>query len=276
MQPLLAVTQMTSTEHVDKNWQTCARLIEEARVRGASLVSLPENFAFIGPDGERARMAEPLDGPLFRRYRDLAARHKVWVSFGGFQEKGPSAHNFNTHVVVDDQGEIRSVYRKTHLFVLDIPDMVSLDESKLVEPGHEMVLSKTPLGQAGLSICYDIRFGGLYSALADAGAELMLIPAAFTATTGKAHWEILLRARAIETQCYVAAAAQFGAHNAHRRSHGHSMIVDPWGTVVAQCSETEGVAVAPIDLSYLRAIREHMPVREHKKPALYQSPVSLR
>jgi predicted amidohydrolase len=273
----IAVAQMTSNEHVDHNFDVCQRLVKEARQRSAAFLSLPENFAFFGQNSEDSlAMAEPLDGPLFGRYRALAKENQLWVSYGGFQEKAPGNRTYNAHVVVDDEGNIRSVYRKVHLFSLDIANALTIDESELVTPGRELVVAKTPVAKFGLSVCYDIRFAPLYRSLTRAGAQVLLIPAAFTATTGKAHWEVLLRARAIENQCYVAAAAQTGRHNAKRKSHGHAMIVDPWGTVLAQCPEGEGVALAPIDLSYIDAIKARMPVLKHDRPDVYQSTVSMQ
>lgn len=277
MTNLIAVAQMTSTDHVEKNLQTCALLAEDAKARGTTLLCLPENFAYLPAQSEEnLKIAEPLDGPLLKQYRNLAKKHQLWLSLGGFQETSPKPSSiFNTHVVVDPAGEIKAAYRKIHLFSLDIPKQPTFDESLTVTPGSQMVLAPSPLGSLGLSICYDLRFGELYQKLTQAGAQVLLVPAAFTDTTGKDHWEVLLRARAIENQCYVVAAAQTGTHHPARRTHGHGMIVDPWGTPIAQCSQGTQIACAEIDLSYLNRIRSQMPVLKHRRPEIYGNPVAL-
>jgi deaminated glutathione amidase len=268
---MLAVAQMTSTHNLDDNVRMCGELIATAKARGAAMVVLPECFAFMGSgDGDTLRIAGALtaadgDDTLFARYRALAATHGIWVSFGGFAEKRAGMSKaYNSHVVVNDRGEIVSVYRKIHLFDVDLPDR-KYRESDAIVPGAHVVTTPSPTGILGLSVCYDVRFPELYRKLADAGADTLLVPAAFTLITGKEHWEVLLRARAIENQCYVAAAAQTGRHNDKRDTYGHAMIIDPWGTVVAQCSDGSGVAVAPIDSAFVSSVRARMPVRAHRR-----------
>jgi len=270
---LLAVTQMTSTDDIEKNLATVASLVERAKARGASLVVVPECFAFLGEnDGDVLKMAEPLTGPLFTRYRAIAKEHAVWVAFGGFPERTPDTEkSFNAHVLVDDTGAIRAHYRKIHLFDLDIPGGPRLLESKATEGGNALVTAASPVGKLGLAICYDLRFAELFLGYRKAGADVLLVPAAFTLTTGKEHWEVLLRARAIETQCYVAAAAQRGRHNARRDSFGHAMIIDPWGSVIAQCHDDTGIAVAEIDPAWIASVRTRLPVMEHRRPAAYET-----
>ena len=266
---LLAVGQMTSTADVEANLATCAALAKQAKERGAALLCLPENFAFMGAaDGESLKIMEPLEGALFSRFRAIAKDHGLWVCFGGFPEKADEGRHHNAHVVIDDQGAIRSVYRKLHLFDVQLGTS-TYKESASVAPGKELVVTDGPVGKLGLSICYDLRFPELYLALAERGAQVLLVPAAFTLTTGKEHWEALLRARAIETQCYVAAAAQTGRHNDKRDTFGHAMIVDPWGTVVAQCRDGTGIAVAEVDLSFLESVRKRIPVWQHRRPDVY-------
>jgi len=271
MPVLLAVGQMTATADVDENHATCRSLVEKAKARGAELLVLPENFAFMGEkDDESKAIAEPLDGPLLARYRALAKEHEIWLCLGGFPERGPAdGRSFNTHVVVNADGEIAAAYRKLHLFDVDVAGGPRLLESKGTAPGDTLVTVDSPVGQLGLSICYDLRFPELYLSLAQAGAEVLLVPAAFTLTTGKEHWETLLRARAIETQCFVAAAAQRGVHNARRQSFGHAMIIDPWGTVVAQCADHTGIAVAEVDLEWMTRVRQQIPVWNHRRPEVY-------
>jgi predicted amidohydrolase len=267
--PLLAVGQMTSGNDIDRNLDACARLCRSAKERGASLLVLPENFAFVGrsDDDTRAKM-EPLSGPLFTRFRALAADHRLWISFGGFPEQADERRAFNAHVVVDDAGAIVSVYRKIHLFDVDLGSS-RYQESAAITAGDRIVVTESAVGVLGLSVCYDLRFPGLFQALVSRGAQVLLVPAAFTLQTGKDHWEPLLRARAIENQCYVAAAAQTGRHNEKRETWGHALICDPWGAVVAQCREGEGVAVAEVDLAWLHAVRVRIPVQQHRRPALY-------
>lgn len=267
----IAVAQMTSTHDVEKNFETCRQLVQQAKERGARLVSLPENFAFLGEkDGDVLGQKRPLESDLVKRYRALAAEHHLWLSLGGFAEDGPDErHAYNAHLLVDDEGGLRAVYRKLHLFDVDLADGTSLRESNGIAAGDDVVVADSPVGKLGLSICYDLRFAELYLALTKLGAEVLLVPAAFTATTGKAHWETLLRARAIENQAYVAAAAQFGRHNPRRESHGNAMIVDPWGAVIARCSDGTGVAVADVDLGYIERVRGRVPVLQHRRPEVY-------
>ena len=196
----------------------------------------------------------------------------MWLGLGGVHtvvENVPEKTS-NTHLVISSSGDIVATYNKTHLFDVNIPGAVSLCESAYVRPGTSLAAPvSTPLGSLGLGVCYDLRFAEQCQELAAAGAEILTFPSAFTVNTGMAHWEPLLRARAMETQCYVVAAAQTGRHNDKRSSYGHSMIVDPWGVVTAQCGEGVGVATANIDLSYLARVRSNMPVQSHRRPDLY-------
>ena len=266
---VIAVGQMTSGDDVDKNLDACARVCRAAKDRGASLLVLPENFAFLGRgDGDTLARMEPLDGPLFSRFRALSREHGLWVSFGGFPERASETHAHNAHVVVDDAGDIRAVYRKIHLFDVEL-GVSQYRESAAIVPGRDVVVADSVVGRLGLSVCYDLRFPGLYQAMSARGAEVLLVPAAFTLLTGKEHWEPLLRARAIENACFVAAAAQTGRHNEKRDTYGHAMIIDPWGTIVAQCRDGEGVAVADVDVTWLQTVRRRIPVHQHRREDLY-------
>ncbi|XP_029436494.1 deaminated glutathione amidase [Rhinatrema bivittatum] len=273
--PLIAVCQMTSTSDKDQNFATCSRLVREAVSRSACMVFLPEAFDFIGSNTEETlSQAETLQGDLIERYSGLARECGVWLSLGGFHERGSDWENdkriYNSHLILDSKGSVVSVYRKTHLFDVELKGQVSLKESKFTIPGPVIVPPiSTPVGKVGLQVCYDLRFPEISLALAQEEAELLTFPSAFTLTTGLAHWEVLLRARAIETQCYVVAAAQTGRHNERRASFGHAMVVDPWGCVVAQCPEGTGLCYAQIDLQYLRRIRQEMPVMLHRRVDLY-------
>lgn len=273
--PLIAVGQMTSTSDKEQNFSTCSRLIREAAARRACMVFLPEAFDYIGGSTEETlSLAEPLQGDLIQRYRGLARDCSVWLSLGGFHEKGSGWDTdrriSNSHVILDSEGHVVSVYRKTHLFDVDLQSGVTLRESGFTVPGAEIVPPvSTPGGKVGLAVCYDLRFPEMSLALSREGAEILTYPSAFTVTTGLAHWEVLLRARAIENQCYVVAAAQTGAHNPRRTSFGHAMVVDPWGAVIAQCTDGTGLCYAEIDLPYLQRVRREMPVQGHRRPDLY-------
>ncbi|XP_066995353.2 nitrilase and fragile histidine triad fusion protein NitFhit isoform X2 [Anabrus simplex] len=269
---VVAVCQMTSGNDKDRNLQTCRDLIMDAHRQHAKIVFLPEACDYIGDNKDDvAGLAEPLDGPLMTSYQELARKYSMWLSLGGIHEKAKEGKVSNSHVLIDDEGNIKAVYRKIHLFDVDIPESgVSLKESNYVTPGEEIVDPvETPLGKIGLGICYDVRFPEFSFTLANMGADVLTYPSAFTYTTGAAHWELLLRARAVETQTFVIAAAQTGAHNKKRSSWGHAMIVDPWGTVIAQCPEGTGCAVAELNLAQVSSTRTSMPVRNHRRNDLY-------
>lgn len=268
----VAVCQMCSKGDTEANYQTIARLSAQAKEGGAKLACFPENFNFLGTERKQSfAIAEDLTGPAIARYKELATSLDIWLSLGGFQERAPDVDNAprikNTHVVISAAGELVASYSKLHLF--DAP-YVNLMESTFTTAGDQVVVLDSPVGRLGLSVCYDVRFPELYAALRKLGAEVILIPAAFTVPTGCAHWEVLMRARAIETQSYILAAAQCGSHNEKRASYGHSMIVDPWGVIIAQASDGEGVCVADIDLSFLKDVRKRMPVIDHARPSVYE------
>ncbi|XP_069074380.1 deaminated glutathione amidase [Pleurodeles waltl] len=275
VKPLIAVCQMTSTSDKEQNFATCSQLIREAAHRGASMVFLPENFDYIGKSTEETlNLAETLQGNLMQRYSNLARESGMWLSLGGFHEKGSDWEKdkriHNSHVIMDNKGSVVSVYHKAHLFDVELVGRVSLRETKFTIPGSEILPPvNSPVGKVGLAVCYDLRFPEMSLTLAQEGAELLTFPSAFTVTTGLAHWEVLLRARAIETQCYVVAAAQTGSHNERRASYGHAMVVDPWGSIIAQCQEGTGLCYAEIKLDYLHRIRQEMPVCNHRRLDLY-------
>jgi predicted amidohydrolase len=266
MKALVAVAQMTSTADKAKNLDCSEKIINRAKSMGAQMVSLPENFAFFGiGDDQVLAESEPLDGPSISQLKACAKKNQIWLSLGGFQEKIPGSRKiYNSHLVIDDQGALVAVYRKMHLFSVSLEGK-SYDEAKSVLAGDEVVCFRSPFFIGGLAICYDLRFAYLFSALQAKNAEVILVPSAFTAATGKDHWEILVRARAIETQCYIMAAAQIGRHNDKRTTHGHAMIIDPWGTILAQCGKVSDLALAEIDLAYLRKLRKQMPVAKHRR-----------
>lgn len=212
---------------------------------------------------------QPLDGPLMQRYCRLAAQHQLWLSLGGFQETGPDPeHLYNCHVVVTSEGKIAARYRKVHLFNVEVQNGPVLMESRSTAPGNELVVCDSPAGRLGLTVCYDLRFPEVYQRLVfDMGAQVLLVPSAFTKLTGRAHWELLLRARAVETQCFVIAAAQAGVHNEKRESFGDSIIIDPWGDVIGKLDDplATGIAVAELDFDKMRKVRERMPMADHRR-----------
>lgn len=268
MRTKVAVVQMTSVPNAEANLEAAERQVRAAAADGAQLVMLPECFAFLGPEQEKLALAEvlPAGGPILARVAGWAKELKVELILGGFWERGNAAGKvFNACVHVDARGSVRSVYRKIHLFDVDLPDGTQLTESSTVEAGRDTVVTDTAFGKLGLSVCYDVRFPELYRKLVDEGAIALAVPAAFTATTGKDHWHVLLRARAIESQCYVLAAAQTGKHFGSRASYGHALIVDPWGVVLAECGEGEGFAAAYVDTDVVARVRSSLPSLKHRR-----------
>ena len=253
-----AVVQLTSIGDRERNLARVAELVGEAASRGARLVVLPENFAFLGKEAERIAIAEDVagDGPILTALRALARTHRLHLVAGGLPERSPDPERtYNTCLCLDPEGRIVGHYRKIHLFDVAIPDGAVYQESKTVARGAEPVVARTSLGVIGLSVCYDLRFPELYRALVADGAEVLVVPAAFTLYTGKDHWHPLLRARAIESSCFVLAAAQQGRHDERRVTYGHSMIVEPWGTILAEAPDGEGLAVAELSPALLARAR---------------------
>ncbi|MBX6316502.1 MAG: carbon-nitrogen hydrolase family protein [Isosphaeraceae bacterium] len=260
---LAAVLQMNSTSDPEANWHQARDLIERAAGYGARLIATPEYTNYLGPPAEKVRTAEPLDGPTCQRFADLARRLGIHLLLGSFNEQSVEPTRcHNTSVLFGPAGAILASYRKIHLFDVEIAGSVQSRESEVVRPGDRVVVAETPLGRLGLSICYDLRFGDQYRRLVCDRAEILCVPSAFTMTTGRDHWEPLLRARAIEGQAYVLAPAQWGRHDDPnlRESYGHALIVDPWGLVVARASDGPGLALAEIDLDRVARIRRAIPV----------------
>jgi predicted amidohydrolase len=264
---IAAVLQMTSTEDVEANLERAGALLERAASAGAELVALPENFAFMREEGGGPNpAAQDLNGPIAGFLRDRAKEHGVWLAGGTLPETIPGDPDrvYNTALLIDPRGEPVAHYRKIHLFDVELPG-ATLRESAGVAPGDVAVTAETPFGGIGLSVCYDVRFPELYRELVARGATVLLVPSAFTVPTGSDHWELLLRARAVENQCFVLAPAQYGVHNARRRSYGRSLIVDPWGLVLAQAGDGEGVALADLDFDRQRDVRARLPALRHRR-----------
>lgn len=263
---LAAAIQMSSTDDRERNLAEALALVDRAVGRGAQLVALPENVDFVGPQGVKVAAAEPLDGPTFGLFEAKAREHGIHLLAGSIAEVSTAPGKArNTSVLFGPDGARVAVYRKMHLFDVDLADGSRFRESEVVEPGDELVIAETPLAVFGLSICYDLRFPELYRGLSGDGAEVLLVPSAFTMLTGKDHWEVLLRARAIENSAWVIAPAQSGAHGGGRSSYGHSMIIDPWGVVVARCSDGPGFCLSEIDPAVLMRVRGAIPSLEHRR-----------
>lgn len=266
---LAACIQLRCNTDQDANLNRAEALIRRASAAGAKLIATPENTAYLGPQFHKIELAESLDGVISRRFSALAAELNVHLLIGSLAEKSvkETGRCHNTSVLYGPDGGRLASYQKMHLFDVDIPGGLTIKESSTIAPGDRLVVAKTELGALGLTICYDLRFPEVYRALRDQGAEMISVPSAFTMTTGKDHWHVLLRARAIETQCWVFAPGQWGRHDAkgQRHSYGHSMIVDPWGTIVAECGDGEGLCLAEIDLERVRRVRQSIPVADHRQ-----------
>ncbi|MDT5039055.1 MAG: deaminated glutathione amidase [Actinoplanes sp.] len=255
----VAVCQLNAGDDRAQNLSVAHELLGRAAAAGAELAVLPEYVDYLGP-GERAPKPEAVAGEFAGFFRDAARELGIWVHAGSFHEAGPDdRRTFNTSLIFDPSGDLVATYRKIHLYDVEIPGRVSYKESRTVAPGSETVVTEIAGVPTGLSICYDLRFPELYRQLAIAGAKMIVVPAAFMLYTGRDHWEVLLRARAIESQCYVVAAAQIGDHEPRRTCFGRSMIIDPWGTVLAQAPDAVGIATAEIDLGRLETIRSELP-----------------
>jgi len=263
---LAAAIQMTSVPDLKKNLAEAEELIDLAVRQGAELVGLPENFSFLGEEQDKMAQAEAIAQESEKFIKTMAQRFQVTILGGGFPVPVGNGKVYNTAVLVGASGEELARYEKVHLFDVDVPDGNTYQESVTVLAGLRMppVYPSKDLGNLGLSVCYDVRFPELYRHLSQMGAEVLFIPAAFTAYTGKDHWQVLLQARAIENTSYVLAPAQTGRHYAMRQTHGHAMIIDPWGTVLADAGDKPGVAIAAIEPSRLEQVRRQMPSLQHR------------
>ena len=278
----VSAVQMRSVGDLMSNLTTCGALTAQAAAEGARLVVLPECFSFLGrAEGDKLAAAEVLEhrtGPVMTMLRDLATKHNIWLIGGGTPEvvPGDPKRTYNTAVVVDPRGNLVARYRKIHLFDVDIPGGAVLRESDGTAPGEDLIVVDIEGAPVGVSICYDLRFPELYRKLVkDMGAQVIVIPAAFTAHTGAAHWHVLMRARAIENQLYVAAAAQIGETLPGKPAYGRSLIADPWGVVVAQAPDEETVITAELDRAHLQNIRAKLPSLANRQPNAYRWPTRV-
>jgi len=262
----IGLIQMTSTANVDENLTYIEQQTENLVKQGAQWVITPENAVVFGSKSDYHNNAEPLGGgPIQQRMARLAVDQNVWILIGSMPIlNGDDV--MTTSVLFNPQGHIVAHYDKLHMFDVDVADAHQrYRESEIFTAGNEVVVAETPFGNLGLSICYDVRFPHLYSELRRLGAQVITVPAAFTAVTGKAHWEVLLRARAIENQCWVIAVGQGGTHACGRETWGHSMVINPWGEVVASLDQNAGSLVAEIDLDQIESVRHTMPISQHTR-----------
>ena len=263
---LAAAIQMTTGPDKAVNLEKAERMIRLAAARGARLAALPEVFNWRGKRADEPAAAEELDGPTLAAMGRLARELEMYLLAGSITERAPDEpRRYNTSALFGPAGARLAVYRKIHLFDVDLPGRVTIKESDAKIPGTEVVTAATALGAIGLSVCYDLRFPELYRRLAFNGARIIAVPSAFTFPTGEAHWDILIRARAVENQCYVIAPAQFGPNVHGFSDYGNSMIVDPWGRVLARASDQEGVVMAAIDMDYLERVRRELPSLAHAR-----------
>jgi deaminated glutathione amidase len=263
---LAAAIQMTSLPDLRHNLSQAEELIDIAVRRGVELVSLPENFAFLGNESAKIQQAADIATESEKFLKTVAQRHQITILGGGYPAPAQDGKVYNTALLIGKDGQELARYEKVHLFDVELPDGNIYQESNMIVAGEKLapVYPSEQYGNLGLSVCYDVRFPELYRAMTQAGANVLFVPAAFTAFTGKDHWQVLLQARAIENTSYVIAPAQTGQHNSRRQSHGHAMIVDPWGVVLADAGTEPGMAIATIEPRRLEQVRRQMPSLNHR------------
>ena len=267
-----AAIQLNSTADVDRNIESAERLVRAAAGAGAELIVLPEKWSLLAAGEVMAELAEPLEGRVIESARSWARELEVHLLAGSVPERVPGRELLsNTSVMIDPDGRIAAVYRKIHMFDVDVGG-VSYRESEFEQAGEEIVLARAGEIEVGLTVCYDLRFPELFRILALSGAQAITVPSAFTATTGRDHWEVLLRARAIENQLYVIAANQFGEAPPHYESWGHSMLIDPWGRVLDVVEAGEGHAIGELALGELDDVRERVPSLANRRAGAYRWP----
>ena len=264
---IIALIQLDSTSHRDDNFKRIEKLVSRAAAGGARLVALPEFSGDIRP-ADSPQWSEDLAGPTATFLSALARRHGLWIHGGSFRESNSPRPPFNTSVFIDPAGQIRAIYRKIHLFDVEITEGPSFTESDHTSAGEKIVVHQSGLGVFGFSICYDLRFPEMFRLMALRGAQVIFVPANFTRATGQAHWECLLRARAIENGCYIVAAAQCGLKPEYQ-AHGHSLVIDPWGTIVAELGDSEDVCLAEINIEIVSEARKKIPALTNRREDVY-------
>ncbi len=264
----VGLVQLSSTDDLAANLEHARQGVSDAAARGAKFVLLPENFAYLRREGSSFPCAQPLDGEIVNTLAEMAREHGIWLLGGSIPEAMPGdARIYNTSVLLSPEGELVASYRKIHLFDVELGEGGggSFRESDTFAPGTEVATAALPFGPVGLSICYDLRFPELYRALADRGVVCITVPSAFAPATGKDHWQVLLRARAIENQAFVLAPAQCGRHSTDRASYGRSLVIDPWGIVLAQAGDRPCTIVADLDFEELESVRRRVPALHHRR-----------
>lgn len=268
----VGVIQLNTKWDKKENLDTIKKYVEEAAAEKAEFVSLPEYCNFMGEEKDKNKNAEEIpNGETTQELMKLAKQHEMYIHVGSILEKKDEEKSYNTSLMIDPKGELVAKYQKIHLFDIEIQGVSKYMESNTIENGQKPQMVELPFGKAGLSICYDLRFPELYRGYALDGADILFIPAAFTRYTGMLHWEPLLRARAIENQCYVIAAGQFGTNVPGKACYGNSMVIDPWGTVVSRASEGVGITYANLDKKLIESARESIPSLKNRKPEYYDS-----
>lgn len=272
MQLRTAVIQLNSRDNVAENMATVARFLDRAAEMGAQFVCLPEFWTYMGPYAGFDAAAQSIPGPAIELLQEKARKHNMIVHGGSIIERHSDLPEkfSNTSVLINRDGEIVARYRKIHLFDVQLANGEKHYESERIEPGSEVVTAEVDGITFGLSVCYDLRFPELYRSLALRGAQILLVPAGFTLYTGRDHWEVLLRARAIENLCYVVAPGHVGSYPPNRQCFGRSMIVDPWGLVLAQAQDMPTVILSEIDLERIHYARTQIPCLEHRRPDAYR------
>ncbi|HZS79029.1 MAG TPA: carbon-nitrogen hydrolase family protein [Ktedonobacteraceae bacterium] len=266
-----AVIQLNSQNYPAENLSAVEHFLDQAADMGAEFASLPEFWTYLGPYSGFDEAAQTIPGPFIERLQEKARKHHMIVHGGSIIERDPQLQGkfYNTSVLIDRNGELVARYRKIHLFDVNLASGEKHYESERIEPGNEIVTAEVDGITFGLSVCYDLRFPELYRLLALRGAQILMVPAAFTLHTGRDHWEVLLRARAIENLCFVVAPAHFGSYPPNRQCFGRSMIVNPWGLVLAQAPDEPTVIMSDIDLSQIEQARSQIPCLENRRPSAY-------
>jgi len=271
----VACVQVTSTPDMAANIDIACTFVRAAAADGAKLVLLPENATLLaGGNAIRETAPEPGGHPARKAFAEVARETGVWLLAGSLAEKASDGRLANRSLLFDADGATAAEFDKIHMFDVTLDDGESYHESKSYRPGDRAVVAETPWGPLGMTVCYDMRFPGLYRDLAQAGAVMLSVPSAFTVPTGRAHWHVLLRARAIETGCFVFAPAQCGTHYGKRRTYGHSLIIDPWGEILAEAGEEPGVITADIDLGAVEAARSKVPSLSHDRDYAPPRPIA--
>ena len=273
----IACVQTTAGPDIAANLAAVGRLVRDAAAAGAEFVLLPENVARMAPaDAQRAGRQSEAEHPAFAAFRDLAVETGVWLLAGSIAVAADGDQLANRSLLFDRSGRVVGRYDKIHMFDVDLAGGESYRESASFRAGERACLAATPWGGLGMTVCYDLRFPQLYRALAQAGAVMLSVPSAFTVATGRAHWHVLARARAIETGCFLFAPAQCGNHYGRRRTYGHSLIVDPWGEILAEAGDEPGVIAAEIDLAAVATARAMVPSLAHERAFAPPSPTEAR